>query len=416
MRILILTNMYPNERDLNCGIFIHSQTKHLLKAGGKVKVIFPVPYIPMIACIRHKWKHYANIPEKNTIEMVPVFYPRYLRFPGKWFHSLACFTQYWGVKKTVKSIIKEFKPHVIHAHAATVAGYVGLILKKKYNLPLVCSLRGDDINKYPYYSRLTMSLTKKLLSKADQLLSVSNDLKVIANTIARPKREIRVVYNGCDLGNFTYSEKDRTNIRNKLGFSKKAKAIIFVGSIYKEKGIFELISAFIRLNLRYPCLHLIIVGDGPKRLALNGIVSSNNLNEKVHLVGVKPYVEISKFLSASDIFVLPTYAEGLPNVVLEAMACNLPVVATRVGGIPEVIEEGKNGILINKKDINMLTEAIEYLLRNEGLAKKMGTYGHKLVETKFSWQQKAQEVMKIYEDVVYAKREGLPSHHSTSTF
>ena len=173
----------------------------------------------------------------------------------------------------------------------------------------------------------------------------------------------------------------------------------------QSKGVYELINAFVKLNLRYSDLHLIFVGNGLEYSSINNIVSSNGLNKKVHLVGNQPQCEVPHWLSTADIFVLPTYYEGLPNVILEAMACSLPVIATRVGGIPEVIKEGKNGIFINEKSVESLTNAIEHLLKDEDLAKKMGSYARKVVEHKFSsHQQNAEEIIEIRKEVINAKR------------
>jgi len=244
-----------------------------------------------------------------------------------------------------------------------------------------------------------MYLTKKLLSEADQLLSVSNALKGVANTIAKPKKEIQVVYNGCDFNTFSYMKEDRSQIRNKFHISENDKVLIFVGSITKDKGIFELIAAFKKLNLKNHDLHLFLVGDGPERLALVNIICSNNLDKKVHIIGNQPHKEISKFLKAADIFVLPSYSEGLPNVILEAMASSLPVIASRVGGIPEAMEDGRSGILINKKDVDGLTDAMESLIENEALTKEMGINGKNIVGKKFTWQRNAIRTIEIYQEV-----------------
>ena len=405
LRVLVISAMYPNNFDISSGTFVHNNTRHLLKAGCKVKVISPVPFSPKILWFKPKWKGYGNIPKMDIIDTVPVYYPRYINLPGKWLHVFAYYTMYWGAKKTIHSIIDEFEPHIIHAHSATSSSHIGLKLKKIYNIPLICSLMGSDINIYPYYGRLSMWLTKKVITEADQLVSVSKALKIAANIIAKPKRKIRVVYNRCDLQIFNYNEISRRQYRNMLGISLKARVIIFVGHLLQSKGVYELINAFVKLNLRYSDLHLIFVGNGLEYSSINNIVSSNGLNKKVHLVGNQPQCEVPHWLSTADIFVLPTYYEGLPNVILEAMACSLPVIATRVGGIPEVIKEGKNGIFINEKSVESLTNAIEHLLKDEDLAKKMGSYARKVVEHKFSsHQQNAEEIIEICKEVINAKR------------
>lgn len=392
--------MYPNFLG---GMFVHKQVIHLMNTGCEVRVIVPVPYVPTILRGRNRWEVYENIPERDTIDMVSVYYPRYLRLPGKWFHSISCYSQYWGIKKLVRSLIDEFKPNILHTHAATAPGYLGLMIKKMYDLPLICCLRGCDINTYPFYDRFSMYLTKKLISGADQLLSVSNALKKTANTIEKPKREIRVVYNGCDSDTFVFRKEYRTQIRNELGISEKDKVLIFIGSLSKEKGILELMAAFTKVNSTKANLHLVIIGNGPEQLRIQNIVASHNIETKVHIIGCRPHDEIPKYLSSADIFALPSHTEGLPNVVLEAMACELPVIATRVGGIPEVVEEGRSGILIDKKNVDSLKDAIESLIKNESMAKEMGINGRKNVENNFSWYRNAKEVVQTYDEIINNK-------------
>jgi glycosyltransferase involved in cell wall biosynthesis len=248
-------------------------------------------------------------------------------------------------------------------------------------------------------------MTKKVLLNADQIISVSHALKTAAEGIATGlSGKIKVVYNGCDLDNFTYNKKERQRRRAELGISEQGRAIIFIGNLIKTKGIYDLIAAFIKLSSTHHNLNLIIIGNGPEYSTIKNIISSSNHSEKkIHLLGNKPHNEVSHWLSASDIFVLPTYYEGLPNAVLEAMACGLPVIATKVGGIPEVIEEGRNGILIDKKDVESLIRAIVYLLKNQALAKNMGTQGRKMFESRFSWQKNAQKVIEIYKEVLFEK-------------
>jgi len=388
--------MYPNKTNSNSGIFIHNQMKSLEKLNCLVKVISPIPFSPRILWFNSAWKSYGLIPEEDTIDGIPVQYPRYIRFPGKWFYGLSCYLMDWGTRKKIRLIIKEFKPDVIHAHMAIPVGYVGLMLSEKFGLPLVCSLRGSDIHTYPYFGRLSMQLTRKVILKADQLVSVSNALKIAANKLVKSKKEIVHVYNGCDLNTICYSEKYRRAVRAERGIPKKDKVIIYVGRLLKTKGVYELVDAFLNLNVKYSNLRLILVGEGPECATINKITYSNN---KIYLAGNVPHNEINQWLSASDIFVLPSYNEGLPNVILEAMACALPVVASKVGGIPEAVQDGRSGILVNKGDKNSLVKSIDYLLNNEEVAREMGRNGLRIIEQKFSWQRNAEEMIKIYKEV-----------------
>ncbi len=382
------------------GTFVHDQAKHLMAAGCEVKVLVPTAYCPKIMMNVNRWSKYAHVPECDTIDGVPVYYPRYLRLPGKWFHALACYTQYLGLKNIAHAIIKEFKPDIIHAHAATEAGFVGLILKQKYGLPLICSITGSDINSYPRYGKFSMQLTKKVLTGSDRIVSVSAALKNAAKAIARPKQEISVVYDGCEHNVFVADKENRRHVRNDLGISETDKVLIFVGDLLRGKGILDLIDAFRRAQSGKSNMHLIVIGGNLNRNDSEVISVLNGINGSIHMPGKLPHHEIPRYLNAADIFVFPSYSEGLPNAVLEAMACSLPVIATRVGGIPEAVEDEKSGILIEKKDVSSLVRSIEYLVSNEAIAKQMGIHGRRTIESKFSWKNNAKKLSEIYEGVI----------------
>jgi glycosyltransferase involved in cell wall biosynthesis len=403
IKVLVLSNMYPNQRNPGYGIFIHNQNKHLAKAGCRVKVVSPVPLAPKLLWFNRKWKDYGKLPKKELIDGIETIYPRYIQAPGEWFHSYSSFTIYAAVLNYMGSLIKEFKPDLIHAHAAVPSGYAALKLKRKYNLPLVCSLRGSDINVYPRRNKLAMHLTKEVISGADQLVSVSNALRTAAADIATPKREIRVVYNGCDTGIFFADEYRGLQIRQTLRISTNDKVLIFVGSLSKNKGVYELIASFEELFSMYDDIHLLMVGEGPEHDNLSELIAAKGMTDRAHLVGKRSPAEIPEYLSASDFFVLPTYYEGLPNAVLEAMACGLPVIATCVGGIPEAVKDGRNGILIKRFDRASLTGAVKCLYEDKDLAKLMGSSSRMDIERSFSWKRNSEQLIGIYRGLIDAR-------------
>ncbi|MDA8388821.1 MAG: glycosyltransferase family 4 protein [Nitrospiraceae bacterium] len=399
MKILVVTNMYPRYMG---GSFVHEQTRRLMGSGCEFKVIAPAAFYPG-AIERNKWGSYSRIPASEIIDGVPVHHPRYFRLPGKWFHPLSCYTEYLGLKNAADAIIREFKPDIIHAHAATPAGFVGLLLKKKYGLPLICSLRGSDVNLYPGYGRLSLHMTRRVIAESDGLVSVCSALKDSANAIARAKSRIHVIYNGCDHDTFARRAEDRRSVREEFGIPEPAKVLVFVGSISGDKGIFELMASLRLINRGRAGIHLLIVGSGPEESALRSMAASSDLHANMHQTGDLPHKEIARVLSAADIFVLPSHHEGLPNAALEAMACALPVIATRAGGIPEAVEDGKSGILVRTRDAVSLANAIECLLMNDHLAAQMGNHGREIVKKKFTWQVNSEKIFDLYRELTDAK-------------
>jgi teichuronic acid biosynthesis glycosyltransferase TuaC len=398
LRVLVLSNMYPKNMG---GMFIHTQIQHLMKSGCTVRVVAPVPYCPKILRHNERWGAYNLIPQQDTIDNVSVYYPRYFRLPGRWFHPMSYVTQYWGMRAVLANIISEFKPHIIHAQAASASCYAGMMIKREYGIPLVCSLRGSDINVYPYFGKLSMRLAQQMIKESDQLFCVSSALKEATYKIEKPKKEIEVIYNGCEIGMFQFKDGDRSSTRKLMHIGESDKILVFVGDVSRAKGLVELLAAFEELALNMSRLHLFIVGDGPDRPILEAFQKNNPRGNRIHHFGRLQHHEIVKYLNASDAFVFPSHYEGLPNAVLEAMACGLPVVATKVGGIPEAVEDGVSGILVPREDANLLANAINYVITNDQLSRQMGIAGRKIVESKFNWQANALKVIGMYNEVLH---------------
>jgi len=309
-----------------------------------------------------------------------------------------------AVKKIVLSISKIFDFDLIHAHTIIPDGYVAFKLSKYFDKPCVCTMHGSDINLYPGYGRISLAMTKKVIFGADQMISVSNFLKIKAEAIARPKNSIKVVYNGCDQKEFVFDLRSRILKRRELNIPVESRVLIFTGGLQKTKGIFELLGSFSSLFKQFSQAHLIIVGNGNDVKRVMKILSMEDMKNNVHLVGRQPYNKIPCFLSAGDIFVLPSYSEGLPVSVIEAMACSRPVIATRVGGIPEIVKDKETGMLVEPENVESLTKAILYLINNEQECAKMGSSGRKIVESGFSWEKSAERLTAVYADILKEAR------------
>lgn len=382
------------------GVFVHSQVRHLIVLGCEAMVVSPVPYTPSVVATNQRRKEYRETPSHDVIDGVPVIYPRYLRPPGSLFHAPTALTMYVSVLAHIRRIVKEFSPQLIHAHTATPDGYVGLLLSQKLGIPIVVSLHGSDINVYPFRDRWTLRLTKRVLAEAHRVIAVSKALKEAAEAIASPRAPIEVIYNGADLQQFTFNPEARNTIRQKLGISPDSVVLIFVGNVLREKGVEELMQSFCRLGRDLRELHLVVVGDGP---ALGGLVSKAEkagVGNRVHFVGRRPHQEIPGWLSASDILVLPSWSEGHGIVVVEAMACSRPVIATRVGGIPETVKLGESGILVEKGDVRALTQAIAQLASDPAKREIMGRAGRQIVEQRFTWRKNAEKTVEVYSEVI----------------
>ncbi len=402
LKVLVFTSMYPNALKPNLGVFIHNQVKSIIKQGCDAVVVSPIPWVPAWLW-RKRWNGYRGIPKEEHRNDIAVFRPRYFRTPGgKWVYPWEGFSMYIGCKSLVASLHRRFNFDLIHAHRIIPDGYAAILLGKRLNIPVVCSARGGEAYQVPFESRLCYLSFKRVLSASDRITTVSGALRdIVAENGFRQKTE--VIYNGCNVDRFHYA--DKAEARKGLELPLDRKIFLFIGHIITSKGVLELIKAFHELKNRGSSALLIMIGFGDDVVKVEDEIKSRNLSESVILPGYIPHERLPLWINASDIFVLPSYQEGLPNVVLEAMACRKPVIATRVGGIPEVVSDGVTGILVEPRNVFQLTEAMQTLLRDEDLCSRLGVAAEGLINERFTWEASADSLIKIYQDLLENKSE-----------
>lgn len=211
-----------------------------------------------------------------------------------------------------------------------------------------------------------------------------------------PPQKISTIHYGVDLNRFQNSGK---TIRKALGLSKDDLVISVVGHLSDVKGHIFLLKASPTLIRKNPKIQLVFAGDGAERHSLEREAVQLGIRKHVHFLGVRS--DVPDILRSSDIFVLPSIYEGLPNVILEAMASGLPVVASRVGGIPEAVEEGKTGFLFRPGDVIQLEQALFPLIGNQKLRRKMGEAGRRRVEDYFSIDVEIQRFEDLFQGLYF---------------
>ncbi|NVM20299.1 MAG: glycosyltransferase family 4 protein [Desulfobacterales bacterium] len=398
--VLVLSFMYPNFVRKNMGVFIHNQVKALKDSGCNVVVIAPVPWRPRLLRWRKKWQIYKKISQREWVDGIDVFHPRYFRpRGGNWVYCWEGMAMYMGIKRVIKEVSKIYDFDLIHANRIIPDGYAGILLGKKFRVPVVSVARGSDTYEVPFKNRLNYIAARNVLKESDQLAAVSGQLARIMTSIGRPKSQIKVVHNACDTNRFRYMG-GRNLIREKVGLSQRRLVILFVGTIHKKKGIYELLDAFNNLRDHNKHIFLVLIGEGKSTSQLKVTIEKRGLQNCVKLTGYIPNDRMQLWYNSADIFVLPTYHEGTPNVVVEAMACELPVVATDVGGIPEILSDGKTGIIVKPRDASGLANALDRLINDAKLRRMLGKNGRRFVEEELTWETNASELIKVYESVM----------------
>ena len=217
----------------------------------------------------------------------------------------------------------------------------------------------------------------------DRIVAVSGAVKDVLIESGISPEKIEVIYNSISLERFNPGTVERTTVRRELGIEGDNIAIGTAGSINQGKGVFDLLSAVHSLMEKYPNVRLIFVGDGSERTRLEQEVQRLSMHNKVILCGVRK--DIERMYAAMDIFVLPsTCREAFGMVLIEAMAMGKPVIATAIGGIPEIIADESNGILVPPGDPDSIAHAIARYIEDGEFSKKVSLKGRAMVEQKFS--------------------------------
>jgi len=279
--------------------------------------------------------------------------------------------------------IRKIGPDLVHAQSLS-SGIPALMSKKMLKIPYVVWGRGSDVYLPDVYGKLT---SKIVIKNADTVIALTDGIKRIMQDTCT--RDIAIVPNGINISEYSYEPglKDRAT---------RGKEILFVGRLSAVKGVQYLIRAMKQVQDKIPDARLIIVGDGEEREMLETLSIHLDIQRYVQFIGVVPHEKVKTFMQQADIFVLPSLSEGFPNVILEAMACGLPVIASRVGGIPDIITNTTNGYLVEAKDSDDLADKIVLLLSDAALRKKISENNRHLVK-KYAWEKVIADLEKIYE-------------------
>ena len=407
MKILVVSYMYPNPTNEILGIFVEEQVKALVEKGCEVKVIAPVPHCPFPFYIMKKaWRKYPKIPFLEIRSGIEVYHPRYITtapsFTTKTLLHLHGWLIYRAIKNLAREIISEFKPDIIHAHGAFPLGYAIYLLKKDLTISVKSAItaHGGDIHSAPFSSSLIRNKTILSVRNNDLLIAVSQDLKDIAESLLS-ETKIKVIPNGVDIRKFTLSSEDNNWIKQKKGYFKERKILLFVGSVMESKGIKELLEAFDRVSSNRDNLLLILIGRMTRKDYIDHHIKS--LNGNIRLLGPVKHERLKLWMNLCDMFLLPSYNEGLPVSMLEAMACGKPVIVSDVGGISEVVRDKENGLLIEPKDVDSLVKAINFLLDNPDKARELGEKAKRVIFENYTWIKNAERTIDVYREILESK-------------
>jgi glycosyltransferase involved in cell wall biosynthesis len=312
----------------------------------------------------------------------------------------------------LKKLIKKERPDIIHLHSSK-AGFSGSIAAKISGVKAIYTVHGAVFEAaFSTLARKFYLWLEKLSSRfKDKIICVSeNDKKLWLKYDVAPAEKLIMVHNGIDYKNLDFLPKETAREKllaatlryeNPLSppFTKGGLGRIFIGTIanlYPEKGLPYFIQAATEILKKYPNLVFMIIGEGPQRPLLEEMIKQNHLQNKFLLAG--KVENAPSYLRAFDFFVLPSIKEGFPYTILEAMAAELPIVASYVGGIPEMIENEKNGFLVLPKNPQMLADRIEKILLDDQLTLRFSEKSRQKIAD-FSLEKMIAETEKVYQNL-----------------
>lgn len=363
MKIVILTAVFGIEHIGGTEIASYYIAKHLAKKGHQVHIITSGnKKLPKESMEDNFYIHRVSYPKIPSLGILYFW----LKLP-------------WYIKKV--------NPDVVHCQS-TQMGLPCFLAKKFFKTPYVVLGQGSDIYLHWKFKKI---IHKFVFNNADKVIALTEDMK--KKIQESYKKDVFVISSGINLEHFENLSKEIA--RSKLKINLNEKVIIFVGSLQIVKGLKYLIEAFKIVKYKIPELKLILVGEGDERKELERLVKKNQLEKQITFMGNVLNNNIPEYMTASDIFVLPSLSEGFPLVILEAMASGLPIIATNVRGISEIIKEGENGFLVEPKNPEQIAEKILYLLPDEKLRERISLHNREKVKS-YSWDFVVGDLLKIY--------------------
>lgn len=359
--IVVLSSLFPSEVQPGAGLFVRER---LFRVGRHLplSVVSPTPWFPLQGMLRRlKPGFRPGAPAHETQSGHDVWFPRFFSLPGllKQFDGRFMAIAAWP---RLRRLRQQGRLDLIDAHFGYPDGYAATLLGRWLGVPVCITMRGTEA-RHAADARLAGRL-RKALQTADRVFAVSSSLARLAATLGVAAERVQVVGNGVDLAKFAM--QPRVAARRRLGIADDATVLVSVGGLVERKGFHRVMACLPALRQRFPRLVYLVVGgpstEGDWTDRLHKLAVELELEGVVRFLGPLPSTALSEVLSAADVFALATRNEGWANVLLEAMACGLPVVATDVGGNAEVICRPELGIVVPFDDARQLHEALERAL------------------------------------------------------
>lgn len=297
----------------------------------------------------------------------------------------------------LKGLVKDWQPALLHVFFGYPTGPLGWLINKNLGVPYIISLLGGDVpgivpKEVGLHHKVLAPFTREMWGKACAVVGNSYGLSKIAQNFL-PKIEVTTIPNGVDI------EKFKPNPNNSDNLIK----LLFIGRLVNQKGLNVLLKAYHNvIEGGYKNTRLIIIGDGPLMDEYKQFSQDNKLSDFVEFKGWVDFEELEHLYNSSDVFVLPSLFEGMPSVVLQAMACGLPIISSRVQGSEDLIKPGVNGYLVEIGSVDDITDKMIRVITDGGMRKQMGIKSREIIKG-YSWDNVSSRYEELYRQAIDSK-------------
>ena len=393
MKILTFSTLFPNAESPGHGIFVETRLRQLLSSFPCVssKVVAPIPWFPFKSRRFGSYGKFARIPDAENRNGISVIHPRYPQIPKVGMNSAPFLLARSSLPVLKKMIADGFDFDIIDAHYYFPDGVAAVTLGKKLNKPVVVTARGTDINLIPEYAvprRMILNAARDVAAS----ITVSAGLKARMVALGAESDKIHVLRNGVDLNLFC--PVDRNEARARLGWQAN-KVLLSVGNLLELKGHHLVIKAMKDL----PDCRLIIIGNGKEEKNLRACSAEFAVADRVEFLPGIPQEKLKMYYGAADALILASSREGWANVLLEAMACGTPVIATPVGGNLEVVASVDAGVLLPERSASAISAGVKALL-NRNIDRNATRRYAEL----FDWAEISRKQMELFNAILSTRR------------
>jgi glycosyltransferase involved in cell wall biosynthesis len=389
MTILTFSTLYPNRETPYHGIFVENRLRRLLDTGEVASmVVAPVPWFPFKSRRFGRYATFARMLQEERRHGITVLHPRYALIP-----KLAMSSAPWLMYRSLKGYLdglwrNRFPFDLIDAHYFYPDGVAAALLGRSLDKPVVITARGTDVNLIPDY-RLPARWIRWAAGRAAGVIAVSEALRARLIALGVPGNRVQVLRNGVDLDLF--APGDRETARRQLAVKPGGPVLASVGWLIPRKGH----DLAIQVAGLLPEATLLIAGDGPEKAALSRLAARLGVTGRVHFLGSMSQDRLALVYNAADVLILASSREGLANVLMEALACGTPVVATAVWGTPEVVAHPVAGRLVEDRSPESLSRAVRDLLADPPARAAVRAYAER-----FAWEPTTAGQLQLFRSIL----------------